>query len=203
MKPHQIKWRKRFAAGLLLLLLSSGRVLLHGQETPAAAAIAPSFAFAGVDYFHRWSKDGQHEFTPRGQENLDKWSDMLTVNVYSDAHDGDALAAKANAVLENYKAHDGRVVRTNSVPRTPDRPAEHFIAVVFGRPSFIEVAFNRFKLVEGIGCSITYSHRFYGAKVGNQVSEWLNQNGPNLEKMLMEWDRLPSPDLLSKLSQKK
>jgi len=43
---------------------------------------------------------------------------------------------KANAVLENYKSHGGRVVGTDSVPRTPDRPAEHFIAVVLAGQIF-------------------------------------------------------------------
>ena len=201
---HRTKWRKRFAAGVVSLLLAFAYLSLQAQETPVPGApVKPAFAFAGVDYFHRWSKNTQHEFTPAGQEDLEKWSEMLTVNVYPDAHDGEMLAAKANAVLENYKAHHGMVVRTNSVPRTPDRPAEHFIAVVFGRPNFIEVAFTRFKLMEGVGCSIAYSHRVYGAKVGDQMSEWLNHNGPNVEKILMEWDRLPSPTSLSKLPQKK
>ncbi|CAN5306539.1 hypothetical protein BH20VER2_BH20VER2_19640 [soil metagenome] len=39
------------------------------------------------------------------------------------------------------------VLKTDSVPRTADRPAEHLIAVVFGGPSFLEVALARFKLV--------------------------------------------------------
>jgi hypothetical protein len=94
--------------------------------------------------------------------------------VYPSAHDLDALAAKANAVLENYKRHGGRVLRTDSGPRTPDRPVEHFIAVIFGRPNFIEPAFARFKLAAGVGCSIVYSHRIYGEKVGDQMSRWLN-----------------------------
>jgi hypothetical protein len=111
--------------------------------------------------------NGQHEFTPEGQEDLEKWSEMITTNVYPDTHDGEALAAKANAVLENYKSHNGLVLKTSSIPRTSDRPAEHFIAVVFGRPNFIEVAFARFKLVEGVGCSIAYSHRIYGKKNGD------------------------------------
>jgi len=41
---------------------------------------------------------------------------MITLNVYPSAHDRDALAAKANAVLENYKSHQGIVLRTNSRP---------------------------------------------------------------------------------------
>jgi hypothetical protein len=137
--------------------------------------------------------NNQHEFTPEGQEDLEKWSDMITVNVYPDARDGDALAAKTNAVLENYKNHNGRVLRTNSIPRTPERPAEHFIAVVFGRPNFIEVAFARFKLVDGTGCSIVYSHRIYGEKVGDQMSAWLDHNGSKIERTLMEWNNMPSP----------
>ena len=187
---------------------------LHAQQTRAAApaedwpsqtaatATKPAFVFGGIDYFHRWSQNDQHEFTPQGQENLDKWADMITINVYQSAHDGDALAAKANAVLENYKSHNGRVLRTDSVPRTADRPAEHFIAVVFGRPNFIEAAFARFKLVNGVGCSIVYSHRIYGEKVGDPMSAWLKDNGPKMEKMLMDWNNFPSPASLRELAHK-
>jgi hypothetical protein len=135
----------------------------------------------------------QHEFTPEGQEDLEKWSDMITINVYPDAHDGEALATKANAVLENYKSHNGKVLKTSSVPRTPKQPAEHFIAVVFGRPNFIEVALARFKLVDGLGCSIVFSHRIYGEKIGDQMSAWLKNNGAETEKALMEWNEIPFP----------
>ena len=187
----------------LVLAQSAASIALYAQETHAAATAAkPAFVFGGVSYFHRWSMNDQHEFTPDGQEDLEKWSDMITMNVYSNAHDGDALAAKANAVLENYKSHNGTVLRTNSVPRTPDRPAEHFIAVVFGRSNFIEVAFARFKLMDGAGCSIVYSHRIYGEKVGDQMSAWLKDNGPKMEKMLMEWNDTPSPASLRELPRK-
>ena len=177
-----------------LAYISMDRVATaEDRRSQATTADKPAFVFGGVDYFHRWSQNDQHEFTPTGQDDLEKWSDMITINVYPSAHDGDALAVKANAVLENYKSHGGRVLRTNSVPRTPDRPAEHFIAVVFGRPNFIEEAFGRFKLVDGVGCSIVYSHRIYGEKVGDQMSKWLNDNGPKMEKMLMDWNNSPSP----------
>src|SRR3954447_3101792 len=96
------------------------------------------------------------------------------------------------------QSHHGRVVRTNSVPRTPERPAEHFIAVVFGRPNFIEVAFARFKLVNGASCSIVYSHRIYGEKIGDQMSAWLNANAPATEEALMQWSEAPAPEALSR-----
>ena len=123
---------------------------------------------------------------------------MVTINGYPDVHDGEALAAKANAVLENYKAHQAMVLKTDSIPRTADRPAEHLIAVVFGRPAFIEVAFARLRLADGTGCSVVYSHRIYGEKVGEQISAWLKANGATTEKALMEWKSAPASSKLDR-----
>lgn len=153
----------------------------------------PAFVFRDTGYFHRWSKNNQHEFTPDKQEDLEKWSDMITVNGYPDVHDGDRLAQTANAVLENYKKVPGKVLKTNSVPRTANQPAEHFIAVSFTQPAFIEVAFARFNIVDGTGGSFVYSHRFYGEKMAEQASAWLDANGAAIEKALMEWNSMPSP----------
>jgi hypothetical protein len=96
-------------------------------------------------------KNDQHEFTPEKQEDLNKWSDMMTVNVYPDVGDGERLAATANAVLENYKSHQARVLKTRSVPRTADRPAEHLIAVVFTRPVLIRLTRDRRPFVRSAG----------------------------------------------------
>ena len=171
---------------------------VDAQSTPGAATAKPSFDFSGLSYFHRWSKNNQHEFTPAGQEDFGKWTDMVTVNVYRAAREADALATKANAVLQNYKSHGARVLRTDSVPRTPERPAEHFIAVLFGRPEFIEVAFARFRLADGTGCSVVYSHRIYGNKAGEEASAWLKTNGEKFEKALMTSNAMPSPAALSR-----
>ena len=155
-----------------------------------------AFVFGDVGYFHRWSQNDQHEFTPEKQEDLNRWSDLITVNGYPDVADGDRLAATANAVLENYKKHQARVLTTRSVPRTAEHPAEHLIAVLFTRPDFIEVAFARFKLLDGKGCSLVYSHRIYGEKIGDQMTAWLSANGQAIETTLMEWSSIPSPALL-------
>ena len=141
-----------------------------------------------TDYLHRWSQNDQHEFTPRGQEDLNKWTDMLTVNVYRQVTNGEGLALVANQVLERYKSQQARVLRTDSVPRTADKPAEHLIVVVFGRPTFLEAVLARFKMVGGKGASIVYSHRVYGKEVGPQMSAWLGDNGPSMEKALMSME---------------
>jgi hypothetical protein len=113
--------------------------------------------------------------------------------VLSKAKDGEALAATANAVLENYKANKALVVKTESVPRVKDKPAEHLIVVIFGRPEFIEVAFSRFRMHDGVGSAVVYSHRIYGKKVGDGMSAWLNKNGSTIERNLMKWDAMPKP----------
>ena len=157
-----------------------------------------AFKFAEVEYFHRWSKDDQHEFTPRGQKDLKRWVDMVTINYYRNVTDGEALAATANAVLENYKNNQAMVLRIDSVPRTPEKPAEYLIVVLFPRPDFIEAVFARFKMVDGIGTSTIYSHRKYGKKIGDQMSAWLQANGASKEKALMSWKEIPSLDASKK-----
>lgn len=171
----------------LLTALAAALLLSH----PAPAAEPAAFTFQGAGYFLRWSTNSQHEFTPDGQTNLAAWTNMVTLNRYPDVADGEALAARANAVLERYKSARGMVVRTDSVPRTPTRPAEHLVVVLFPQRDFIEAAFTRFLLRDGRGLAVTCSHRKYGRKIGNEMSDWLKANGPATEQALMSWDPLP------------
>jgi hypothetical protein len=176
----------------VFLIVVSGAAT--ARVSHAANPESPAFVFQEVGYFHRWSKDEQHEFTPEKQEDLNHWSDMITINAYPGVDDGEKMAGAANAVLGNYKSHQGRILKTRSVPETDDRPAEHLIVVMFTRPSFGEVAFARFKLVDGKGYSFVYSHRIYGETIGDQTKAWLSGNEAQIEKALMEWK--PSPTSL-------
>jgi hypothetical protein len=172
-----------FRRALILLALASSATLRSAEDSSA-----PAFAFQDVKYFHRWSQNQQHEFTPAKQEDLDHWSDMITINGYPGVGDGEKLAGAANGVLENYRNNQAKILRTNSVPATDEKPAEHFIAVLFTRPGFSEAAFARFKLVDGKGHSFVYSHRFYGDNAAEQMGEWLKDSGEETEKALMDWD---------------
>lgn len=179
-----------FSHGILALaLLSLMSANMDPQKNPKAVK---AFSFSGTDYYARFSKDNLHEFTPKSQPDLKKWTDMVTINDYPDAKDGDKLAAMANGVLENYKAHKAVIVRTDSIPRTETKAAEHLIVVLFPQPTFIEAAFARFVLRDGVGASVVYSHRIYSKKAGDTMSKWLQANGPKIEKELMAWS-IPKP----------
>ncbi len=163
-----------------------GASLPQGAEKKVA-----DFAFSDVDYFHRYTINDQHEYTPTGQADLKAWRDMVTINFYRKAKDGEALAGYANGTLENYKAAQGTVLKTASVPRTKDKPAEHLVVAAFRRPTFTEVAFARFRMHNGVGSAVIYSHRIYGKKAWDEMNAWLSKNGPSVEKKLLAWDAMP------------
>jgi hypothetical protein len=199
--------RSRFA-GHPWALMCAAAFMLAGAPVHAAPATntaappqgAQSLAFGGTTYVHRWSKNGQNEFTPPDDADLARWRDMVTINVHDTVRDGDALAALANGVLGNYQKF-GKVLRTDSRPRTAQRPAEHFVVAVLGDPGFLEAAFARFVLVDGGALVIVYSHRIYASKAGDAMSQWLSANGPAIEKTLMGWDKAPSIPALKTLPQ--
>jgi hypothetical protein len=187
---------------MTLMLACSVLAAAAEPAPPAAASPGATLSFNGTAYLHRWSSQGQNEYTPEGEEDLSAWKSMVTINVHEWARTGDQLAELANRVLGNYQA-TGKVLRTDSKPRTRDHEAEHFAAVILPQPTFIEAAFARVLLVEGRGVVIVYSKRFYGAAVGNEMSAWLDKNGVATEKALMAWTGTPSLAALAALPQAK
>lgn len=173
---------------LLFAFWTMGSVAGASALASERANPATTFQFGNAKYLHRYTKDDQREYTPEGQEDLKVWTEMVTINIYRGARDGEALAATASRVVEVYKANRGHIVRTDSVPRANDRPAEHLIVAVLGKPEFLEAVFARFILHNGMGAAIIYSHRIYGQKVGPQMSAWLQQAGQSRERILMQWD---------------
>ena len=169
---------------LLITLPAIAATLSLAEETSKG----PAFTFRDTSYFHRWSNDEQEEFTPDKQEDLDHWTDMITINGYPGVDDNEKMAGAANAVLGRYRSHHGKILKTRSTPGTKDRPTEHFIAVMFVQPQFVEIAFAHFKLVDKKGHSFIYSHRFYGDDRNEEASAWLKAEGDTVEKALMDWN---------------
>jgi len=203
--------RAMFPALLGTLLGAAGLPL---QAAPAAASrqtprrASPQDAsqdskmltidWRGTAFQHRWSRDGQHEFTPDSSANLASWRDMLTLNLHEAVKDGEQLATVANQVLGNYRQH-GKILQTRSTPRSAERPAEHLIVAVLGTPKLLEAVFARCLLRDGVGLIAVLSHRVYGQAAGPQMSDWLRLNGPQTELALMAWDGMPAVAGLKRL----
>jgi hypothetical protein len=181
-------------AGALLAGVRSGAIAAGAAPGPPASPV--TLTFAGQTYRLRWSSNHQHEFTPPGQDDLNRWTDMVTINTYPGVSDGDGLADVANRALGNYRRHGATVLRTASIPRTADRPAEHLIVALFPTRTFSEAVFARWRLADGLGTAVIVSHRRYGPKAGEAMAAWLKANGPTVERRLMALDRVPSHRVL-------
>ncbi|MDB5990084.1 MAG: hypothetical protein JWQ10_1487 [Herbaspirillum sp.] len=194
---------QRLTSGFFVIIWLLGTLALpaaYAKTTDSSDQKVAEFSFDGVDYFHRWSKNGQNEFTPKADGDLNRWNDMVTINVLDVVKDGDQLAATANKVLSNYQDH-GKVLRTDSKPKIGDHSAEHFIAAVLGDPAFLEAVFARFILVDGAGMVVVYSHRFYGQQVGPAMAVWLKENGIRIDTILMSWKDVPTSVALKSMPQ--
>lgn len=152
---------------------------------PLFSAEESTINLLGEDFVYRWSGGTQHEFTPSDQEDLKSWTDMLTINQYPDAKTGEALAGIANNLLGLYRQHGGHVLRTNSIPRTEEKEAEHLLVVALPQEEFVEIVFARLAMNGNKGSSIVYSHRIYGNQVGVEASAWLKENGQMSETGIM------------------
>ena len=187
--------RQLLAAALGVAVLAARGNAMAADPRQEDALTLP---FRGVGFVHRWSKDGQHEFTPQGDADLKAWRDMVTLNVHASVASGEQLAEVANQVLGNYQ-RNGKILQTRSAPRTAARPAEHLIVAVLGNPQLLEAAFARCMLHDGAGLVAVVSHRVYGKAAGPEMSEWLKANGPQVEQALMAWAPLPAMASLKRL----
>lgn len=180
--------RRHVTLAALLGCTAPATLLAAGTGQPEASSM--TLTFRGIQFLHRWSRDGQHEFTPADSADLGRWQDMLTLNVHDAAGSGEQLADVANRVLGNYQRH-GKILQTRSTPRTAERPAEHFIAAVLGNRELLEAVFARCLLRDGAGLVAVVSHRVYGQAAGPAMSSWLGANGRAVDDALMAWSGLP------------
>jgi hypothetical protein len=187
-------WITHLASAVLTVGLISP--FAHAQVKSPASTLR----LGGLEYIHRWSKAGQNEYTPQGQNDLNRWEQMVTLNVHPQVTNGEQLADLANRILSRYQ-QAGTILRTTSRPQTPQRPAEHLIVAILRRQDLREAAFARLLLVEGVGVVVVVSRRAYGAKAHATTAAWLQANGEATERTLMSWNGLPSLSALQQLPQ--
>ena len=192
-------WAMLIVAGVAGIF-AVGNMTAVAQSAGESQTKATSLTFGGKAYVHRWSKNGQNEYTQPSEPDLERWRDMVTINVNESVRDGEQLAAMANSILANYEKH-GTIVRSGSKAASPEHPAEHLIVALLGTASLSEAAFARVMLIEGVGVVAVYSHRIYGKDSAAPMGEWLQTNGPTTEKTLLRWENIPSPAALKQLPQ--
>lgn len=182
------------AGGLAAGALSRVRMLYAAQQGSEKAGLS----FAGQEYFYRWADNVMFEFTPRGQSDLKHWTDMVSIVVYKNVTSANGLFAVAKSVTATNEQNHGVLLATQSTTATATKPAEHYVGVVLSDSSVMEAVFQRFVLIQGVGYAVVYSHRIYGPKVGGQMTAWLDQHRPSVEKSLMSFGPIPVVDVLNR-----
>ncbi|EDY39365.1 conserved hypothetical protein [Cyanobium sp. PCC 7001] len=172
----------------MLLVAGLACPLAGAQPAGSGNQGTPSLSLAGQRYWLRWARAGQHEFTPAGQEDLRRWSEMVTLWRYPGITAEEQLAAHANHVLAAYRQAGARILRTASLPRKAGQPAEHLIVARFQRPGFSEFAATRLLLHQGQGVGLIYGRRFYGPQAAAQLGAWVPRQAAAMEAALLQAD---------------
>lgn len=175
-----------------LALLATALVVPAALAQPAAASkhAGRRLTFDGRSFTFRWSQKDQYEFTPDGQEDLKRWTDMATVNLHRTITGPEQLAQLANGILGRSR-QIGKVLKGASKPATATSPAEHMVVAVLGKPDDLEAAFTRVFLHNGMGVAFTYSHRIRQADAPAAMSGWINAHGNRLDNALVAWREAP------------
>jgi hypothetical protein len=153
-------------------------------QSPATAKIT----FRGTEYLLRSSQGNGYDFTPRGQEDLSTFTDMLTLNLYPAAHDQEALATITSRVQAIAQGAKATILRTISVSASGQQPGEHFLAAVMPTPHGVDFDAIHFVLVDKQGAGVFYTHRSYGESAAGTTSAWVTKNAADVEQQLLQFD---------------
>jgi hypothetical protein len=85
------------------------------------------------------------------------------------------------------------ILRVRTIAGEDDQPGEEFASLVFGTPVFYEADFSRFRMVNGVGCLVSYQHRIYGGNTQDEMTAWLRQNGSDAEHEVLNWNGVIIP----------
>lgn len=144
--------------------------------------------FRGTEYLLRSSQGNTYDFTPRGQEDLSAFTDMLELNRYPAAHDQEALATITSRVQAIAQGAKATILRTSSVSGAGQQPGEHFFAALLPTPHGMDFDAARFVLVDKQAFGVFYTHRSYGESAAGTTSEWAKKNVADVEQQLLQFD---------------
>jgi hypothetical protein len=154
-----------------------------------------SVVFAGIKYYLRTHQKDRYTFTPAGQENLERWTDMITLAYDPKVTEGKQLAEQAVAWWQFNRDARARFWHINYVPRLDQMPARanalYLTATILARPDhdYDEFAYTTIRLVGGIAATARYSHREYrtGPSSDERSGTWMKEN-QSLGEDWFVWD---------------
>ena len=171
-----------FAAAMAAALTAAATP--SDAQSPATAKVT----FRGTEYLLRSSQGNGYDFTPRGQEDLSTFTDMLTLNLYPAAHDQEALATITSRVQAIAQGAKSTILRTISVSASGQQPGQHFLAAVMPTPHGVDFDAIRFVLVDNQGVGVFYTHRSYGDSAAATTNAWVTKNAADVEQQLLRFD---------------
>jgi len=166
-----------------------------GAPQGVLAGIGPDSAleFSGQEFLFRNALEDQRQFTPRGQSDMARSTDMVVLGRFPYARNSAALSGVANMVVSNYLKEHALILSVRTIAGTDDQPGEQFASVVVGSPVYYEADFCRFRMVNGVGCLVSYQHRIYGANAQDDMTAWLKAHGAAAEHNLLNWNGMVIP----------
>ncbi len=155
-----------------------------GPQSPAMAKVT----FRGTEYLLRSSQGNTYDFTPAEQEDLSTFTDMLELNLYSGAHDQEALTTITGRVRAIAQGAKATILPTNAASTSGQQPGDHFFAAVLPTPHGVDFDAIHFVLVDKQAYGVFYTHRSYGESAAGKTSEWVTKNAAEVEQQLLQFD---------------
>ncbi|HEY4560337.1 MAG TPA: hypothetical protein VIG54_06325 [Lysobacter sp.] len=156
-----------------------------------AVAAPPTLAVGNMTYVHRYSDGGLHEYTPEGQDDLDRFADMLTLLPTPE----DLRAAD----LESYSIHmaavhtrrGGEVLSRECEAATPVHVADCTLLIRFAKAGHVELAVDKQMATKRGLVAMALAHREYGEGAAGRAVAWTQGEGQRRIADFIDWaDRL-------------
>jgi hypothetical protein len=199
--PNILTRRQLTAAG-------AAAICLVAQPTPKARGetVKAELSFLGQDYVLRAAQnDILFKFTPTDQPDLQTRTDMFSVVAYQNVQNYTQLQAQKNEVIATYKQPGAVVFNDKDAPPSAGFGGECFFVAGQGGQGYTDAFFARFTLASGIGYALIYARSFYdaaspGGDSAQALGNWINANGSDVAKALLDFTIVLNQDILQNWS---
>lgn len=154
----------------------------------AAAASPPPLEFAGTTWYARWWDGGLVEYTPDGQTDLERYSEMLSLLPTPAGLQAAHLDAYTREMAITHERRGGRVLSRECQPAAPSHLAECTLLIGFGDASHVELAVVRHIALRAGIAGFSLSHREYGDGAEDRAKTWIaSPAGQRLVGGFLDW----------------